>query len=257
MNKDQHFQYLCHAALLGRLSHAYLLSGNDREAKKNLVSQFLQRLFCEKEEKPCRNCTSCFMTEKGIHPDETFIAPDKEEITIDQIRDLKTRLSLSPWQAPFKVAVLKDSHLMNQEAQSALLKLLEEPKGNTLFFLLSEHPAMMLPTILSRVQELRLYRFPEVPERKDREWKTLRRLSFHERFSLAKEKAEGEEGIKGILVLWLWEARQELMEALEQSAKERVRSLYRMVKLLQTIIFLSKTQNINSRIALERILIEL
>jgi DNA polymerase-3 subunit delta' len=64
---------------------------------------------------------------------------------------------MRPYSANFKAVIINEAHLMNQEAQGALLKTLEEPKGNTIIILISSSPEHLLPTILSRVEMIKFY----------------------------------------------------------------------------------------------------
>ena len=91
------------------------------------------------------------------NPDLILIEPEEKEIKISQIRELIWKLSLKPYAAPLKVAIIDKSHLMNQEAQNCFLKTLEEPKENTYLVLITEHPDSLLSTILSRCQSIKFY----------------------------------------------------------------------------------------------------
>jgi len=64
---------------------------------------------------------------------------------------------LKNFSAPLKAAVLDRAHLMNQQAQNCLLKTLEEPKTKAVIILITEHPKVLLPTIVSRCQTIRFY----------------------------------------------------------------------------------------------------
>ena len=93
------------------------------------------------------------------NPDLILIEPEENEIKISQIRDLNWKLSLKPFAASLKVAIIDKSHLMNQEAQNCFLKTLEEPKENTYLILITEYPDSLLSTILSRSKILNFIRF--------------------------------------------------------------------------------------------------
>lgn len=73
---------------------------------------------------------------------------------IDEARELRERAMLRPLgeQRVFVIAAPD----MNREAQNALLKTLEEPAGNALFFLIVPSPQTLLPTLRSRMQEMSL-----------------------------------------------------------------------------------------------------
>jgi DNA polymerase-3 subunit delta' len=90
----------------------------------------------------------------GNHPDLHRIAPpeDKEQILIDQIRDLTVTLAMKSHAGGFKIAVIQPAERMNMAAANSLLKTLEEPTDNTLLLLVSEQPARLSATIRSRCQ---------------------------------------------------------------------------------------------------------
>jgi replication-associated recombination protein RarA len=92
------------------------------------------------------------------HPYARIITPEDDKISITKIRDLQQFVSLQvPSPNPIGRAILiDDAHAMTREAQNALLKLLEEPPKQTVILLVSRHPQHLLPTIVSRVQQLRV-----------------------------------------------------------------------------------------------------
>ena len=127
----------------GEFSHAFLFSGQDKIGKKKVALEWLSLIFGQN-------------LQKG-HPDLIMIEPENKEIQIGQIRDLIWKLSLKPYSATIKAALINESHLMNQDAQTSLLKTLEEPRGKTLLILVSDSPEYLLPTIISRVQTVKFY----------------------------------------------------------------------------------------------------
>ncbi len=164
LRNPKQWQFLKKTAELGKTPHALLFYGRSACGKQALALEFIKLLNCEAknfEARPCLTCRSCLDIEKNAHPDLTIVEPQEgKEIKIVQIRNLQNSLSLKAYSAPFKAAIIDQAHLLNQEAQSAFLKILEEPRGNSLFILVSEYPEMLLPTILSRVERLRFYSLP-------------------------------------------------------------------------------------------------
>jgi DNA polymerase-3 subunit delta' len=77
------------------------------------------------------------------------------EILIEYIRDLRNRLSLAPDLAGTRVIIIYPAENLNDEAANALLKLLEEPPEACIFILIAESSRDLLPTILSRCQQIR------------------------------------------------------------------------------------------------------
>jgi len=157
----QQWQFLKKSAESGELAHAYLFCGQEKLGKKTLALELAKLLKCEKNQKngPCQQCFSCRQVEKKIHPDLIFIEPDpeKKEIVIGQIRNLCWKLSLTPNSGLFKIAIIDRAHLMNEEAQTCLLKTLEEPPGQSILILITEYPESIQPTILSRLQRIKFY----------------------------------------------------------------------------------------------------
>ena len=95
---------------------------------------------------------------RGIHPDLIFIDKEKDrrDITVDQVRALKSDAIVMPNEADRKIYVINDAGSMNQSAQNAMLKLLEEPPKHAAFILATENPAQLLPTVRSRCVEIKL-----------------------------------------------------------------------------------------------------
>ena len=98
------------------------------------------------------------LVRRGVHPDLIELLPPvgKEKIGIDQVRDVVRRGQFAAVQARCKVCLIPHAEALTPEAENALLKVLEEPAGDLVFLLLAEHPADVLPTILSRSQVVRL-----------------------------------------------------------------------------------------------------
>lgn len=140
---------------LGQLSHAYIFKGPEGIGKKRFAIEFIKLINCknEKEEK---------LVEEGKHPDilNVEVKEDKSEIEIIQIREVGIFLGLKPYYGDYKLVVIDEADKMNQQAQSCFLKTLEEPKGRTIFILLTSKPEMLLPTILSRCQTIRFFLVP-------------------------------------------------------------------------------------------------
>ena len=122
------------------LSHTYLFAGQDQIGKKLFAKEFSEFIGCR-------------------FPDLMIVLPENgKEIPISKIREVQKFLSYKSYNGGFKIVVVDDAHLMNQEAQSCFLKTLEEPKGSTILFLISSKPDMLLPTISSRCQAVKFFR---------------------------------------------------------------------------------------------------
>jgi DNA polymerase III delta prime subunit len=101
----------------------------------------------------------------GDHADLYWIerGADDTRVRIGQIRALQGALRLQSQEGGRRVAVIADAEWLNQEAQNALLRLLEEPPARTSLVLVSASSAGLLPTVRSRCQRV-VFR-PERPER--------------------------------------------------------------------------------------------
>ena len=267
LRNPKQWQLLKKAAELGKTPHALLFCGQAARGKRALALDFIKLLNCEHENfesRPCRECRTCKDIEKNVHPDMTIVEPEEsKEIKITQIRDLQNSLSLKAYSAPFKTAIIDKAHLLNQEAQSAFLKILEEPKGNSLFILISEYPEMLLPTILSRVERMRFYSSP-VLEKNTKEKGAIEEITrlSHEnllsRFQYAKALADSSNDLKGVLDIWLSYFRETLLGVINGKVSDyTILKLRKILKTIQDISFLISTTNVNNRLALEILMLEL
>ena len=136
----------------GRLPHAVLIEGCDGSGKTTLVHFLARAAVCTAQEKPCDACRNCHLAAVGTHPDISFITPQdgKKTVTVAQIRALRNAAYVKPHQAACRVFIIRPAESMNESAQNALLKVLEEPPAGVLFFLLARSRTDLLPTVLSR-----------------------------------------------------------------------------------------------------------
>jgi DNA polymerase-3 subunit delta' len=79
----------------------------------------------------------------------------KQNITVEEIRKLKSFFTLSAADGGWRVAIIDAADEMNTAAANALLKVLEEPPAKVLILLVSHQPSRLLPTIRSRCRTLR------------------------------------------------------------------------------------------------------
>jgi DNA polymerase III subunit delta' len=104
----------------------------------------------------CGKCASCRRIARGVHPDVLIVEPgDPGSIKIEQVRDVVDRAGYRPFEGRRRVVVIDDADAMTDDAQSALLKTLEEPPPASAFVLVSAIPDALLPTVLSRCPRLR------------------------------------------------------------------------------------------------------
>ena len=122
-----------------------------------MAELFARAVLCrgEADSRPCDACPSCKKSLSGIHPDVHSLAPEKNSIRVDAVRELNAALGMAAYEGGRKIAIIQRADCMTPSAQNALLKNLEEPTGETLFFLLTESPGALLPTIVSRCLQVR------------------------------------------------------------------------------------------------------
>ena len=138
----------------GTLSHAILLTGGTEKERKELSLLLSQALLCENSPAPCLKCNICKKIKSGIHPDVIITegeAGKQRSIKIDTIRDIRSRAYIMPNEAPFQIFIILEASGMGEEAQNALLKILEEPPATARFILASRSRDDFRQTILSRV----------------------------------------------------------------------------------------------------------
>ena len=150
------------------LSHAYLITGGSGESRAELVKRLTAAYLCEDEHPPCGQCKPCRKVSANIHPDVSRTAPakDRQEITVDQIRALRSDAYIRPNEGRRKVYVIAPADAMNPAAQNALLKVLEEGPAYAAFLLDAAQPGKLLDTVRSRCELLTL---PPAEERADPE----------------------------------------------------------------------------------------
>lgn len=141
----------------GRRPHCCLICGPEGSGKKTLARQIAQALQCQAPNAPCQSCNTCRKVQNGIHPDViTVDDPDKKTVSVELIRKLQEDAYVHPNEGAFKIYVIPRAQLMTDNAQNALLKLIEEPPFYAVFLLLSTGAEKLLPTVRSRSVELRM-----------------------------------------------------------------------------------------------------
>jgi DNA polymerase-3 subunit delta' len=145
----------------GRERHAYLLTGPQGVGKRTLAIRFAQSLNClnsKEPGKPCGECASCKKFETMQHPDLTVVEAEQQGgvLRIDQVREMQHNLSLAPYEAKYRIALLLRFEEANQNTANALLKTLEEPPPQVVVILTASSAENLLPTIVSRCEVIRL-----------------------------------------------------------------------------------------------------
>lgn len=150
-----------------RLASSYLFYGRAPERFRDPIVDFLKGILCREEPGLgfCDGCPDCVQSEHLNHPDVTAtgapgfegeVGPD-DRIGVDTVRNsIVDRSTLTPARSDYKLFWLHDMTRFTPEASNTLLKVLEEPPGNTVFLLTSRSRWDCLPTIRSRCQWIRV-----------------------------------------------------------------------------------------------------
>lgn len=178
------------------LSHAYLIAGGSGDSRAALADRLTAAYLCQSPDPPCGRCRACRKAGAGAHPDvyRAAPAPDKREITVDQIRALRTDAYVRPNEGRRKVYLIDPADAMNPAAQNALLKVLEEGPAYAAFLLLADQPGLLLDTVRSRCEPLSLppEEAPPAPELLERAASLARLLLTGDELAVAKALVEVE-----------------------------------------------------------------
>lgn len=143
-------EYMENAVHNSKFSHAYIFEGEKGVGKLFLAEEFAKLIFCaDKTEEECE--IICKQVDNGNNPDIIYVEPDKPTtISVDLIRrEIVSTLKIFPY-GKYKIYIIKEAEKMNEQAQNALLKSIEEPPEYVIIILLSANKNKLLPTINSR-----------------------------------------------------------------------------------------------------------
>ena len=171
------------AALTASRGHALLVHGATGVGARAFAFTLAQAWLCEARDAPggatgpCGRCGSCRLVQSRVHPDLTVLLPEtlrreldwplpddkpdserkpSRQIRVDDVRLLIERSTRTSARGRGKVLLLHPAEALNAQAANALLKTLEEPAAGTRLLLTASDPALLLPTVRSRCQQLRL-----------------------------------------------------------------------------------------------------
>ncbi|HNS31388.1 MAG TPA: hypothetical protein PKN36_00215 [bacterium] len=156
-------KFLVNARQKNRTSNAYIVYGGNKHEREE-TALFLSCLLNCPKIPPCMDCSLCKAIESRVYPDVKWIVPSKSVLSIDDVRNVKEDIYITPYAGSKKIYIF-DINYMRDESANALLKILEEPPVHSVMLILSRNINFFLPTIVSRCQKLRLnYELPSDAE---------------------------------------------------------------------------------------------
>lgn len=150
----------------GIVSHAYIIEGDNNVDKMGFAKAFAKALICRQMPgEGCGRCIECRKIEDDNYEDLYIVEPEDttqrktgtSTIKDAQIEELQVRLKERPTAGDHNIAIISGGDTMTQRAQTRFLKTLEEPPAGTVIMILSENSEELLPTIVSRCVNIRLY----------------------------------------------------------------------------------------------------
>lgn len=164
LGQDRVVNVLKNQVKSGKISHAYLFSGERGTGKTTCAKIFAKAINClnPQDGSPCLECENC----RAIEEESTIDVVEMDAASnrrIDDIRNLKDNVIYPPNKLKYKVYIIDEAHMITREAFNALLKIMEEPPSHLVFILATTEIEKIPSTILSRVQK---YEFNKIDENK-------------------------------------------------------------------------------------------
>ena len=149
MELDKAFDVISAAIKAHTNANGYLFCGSLHGQCEVLAERLLEFIFSDAVSQVKAKC----------HPDIFYLYAEGKSRTIkvDDVRSqIIAKMSTTSYSGGFKVGVIVGADRFQSAAANAILKVLEEPPPNTIFFLLTDAPDLILPTIASRTQRINL-----------------------------------------------------------------------------------------------------
>lgn len=168
LGQDIISETLKNAGRLDRLAHAYLFYGSKGSGKTTTARILAKLANCQKRQsdmkfknlgEPCNECEACVEIDNGRALDVIEIDAASNR-GIDEIRNLKENIRVSPAALAKKVYIIDEAHQLTKDAFNALLKTLEEPPTHAILILVTTELEKMPATIVSRTQRFHFHRLP-------------------------------------------------------------------------------------------------
>ena len=154
---------LSRAVARNTLPPSLLFAGPAGVGKKRVALALAQAINCTDpktrdglERDGCGECAPCRRIARGVHPDVILVVPgDSGSIKIEAVRPVIAEAGRRPFEARRRVVIIDEADALTEDAQSALLKTLEEPPPSSIFLLVSSLPDTLLTTVRSRCPRMR------------------------------------------------------------------------------------------------------
>lgn len=141
------------------ISHAYIIETNNYYRGYDFALSFAKAILCpttNAEYIHCENCRFCTQIDNSNNTELKIINPDGMWIKKEQLSGLQKSFSTKPVEAQIKVYIINQAEKMNESASNSILKFLEEPEDNIVAILIVNNAEMLLDTISSRCQKIKL-----------------------------------------------------------------------------------------------------
>ena len=151
------YQILQNALKQNRLSHSYLFSGSKGSGKKQTAFLLAQSLVCQNKQNgfACEKCSDCLRVSENNYADLIYVDCQEKNIKLQNIEEIKQRFDKTALEAAGKkILIINNCENMTGKAANSLLKFIEEPSNNLTGIFLTEQPENVLPTIISRCQNI-------------------------------------------------------------------------------------------------------
>jgi DNA polymerase-3 subunit delta' len=149
IGNDRNKRILKRIAERHRFGATYLFTGPEGIGKRQFALTFAKAANCaELGDDSCDKCPSCHRIDEGTHSDVVTVRPDGNFIKIGQARDVAREIFFRPREGKQRFFIIDDAERLREEAESALLKTLEEPPPTSTIVLVTSRPSSLLPTVL-------------------------------------------------------------------------------------------------------------
>ncbi len=281
----------------GALNHAYIFAGPQGVGKTTLAKMFAQAAISGQK----LNLDVKYQ-DKDAMLDLILIEPETVEkkgvikmrdISIEAVRQAQQALSLFPYHGKYKVLIVKDAHRMNNSAQNALLKLLEEPNQTSILILVTSEMDRILPTVQSRCEKINFSLVTQVEislafsdadnfatdipvlamgrpaiaknilesseqlesrRQQQQQLEKLRTGTLNEKMLLAEEFSKDIGRALETFNAWIWLLRSDALSNRDESVRNKT---YETIEKIQKSMTLLKSTNANGRLLLEVLFMEI